>query len=213
MEIWTALIIGFAGSFHCIGMCGPIALALPGQGESLPGLILSRLLYNLGRILTYGLLGAVFGIIGHSMALAGFQQTFSVLLGIAVIAAVFLKSRFPAVNRSNYFLSRLKNLISFQFKKSGLRTLFTIGFLNGLLPCGFVYVGLAGSLTTGSILSGSLYMMLFGLGTLPAMLAMSLAPGLISLNARRRINRFIPAAAVLFGLFLIFRALMMGTGH
>lgn len=84
---------------------------------------------------------------------------------------------------------------------------------NRTVPCGFVYVGLAGSLTTGSILSGSLYMMLFGLGTLPAMLAMSLAPGFISLNTRRRINLFIPAAAVLFGVFLIFRGLMMVSGH
>lgn len=218
MELWTALAIGFFGSFHCIGMCGPIALALPGSDSSKWNLIIGRGLYNLGRIVTYSLLGAIFGIIGHSMAIAGFQQILSVALGLLVIAAVLIhSSRYAIIKESlrmDALFNRLKTLISKQFNKQGMSTLFTIGILNGLLPCGFVYVGLAGSLTTGSIWEGSMFMALFGAGTFPAMLAMSLAPGFISISFRRRINRAIPVLAVLFGAYLIYRGLFMGgMGH
>lgn len=218
MELWTALAIGFFGSFHCIGMCGPIALALPGSDSSKWNLIIGRILYNLGRVVTYSLLGALFGIVGHSIALAGFQQVLSVTLGLLVIAAVFIKSRYYTILQKKFRLERLfdrlKTLISAKFKKQGMSTLFTIGILNGLLPCGFVYVGLAGSLTTGTIWGGSIFMALFGVGTFPAMMAMSLAPGFMSISFRRHINKAIPVLAVLFGAYLIYRGLFMdGMGH
>lgn len=213
MEIWTALAIGFLGSFHCIGMCGPIALALPGSSDSGFPIVAGRVLYNLGRIVTYSLLGAVFGLIGHSIALAGFQQGLSISLGLAIIAAVTIRSRhftaFKEKIRMDALYSRIKKTISTLFNKRGMSTLFTIGVLNGLLPCGFVYVGLAGSLTTGSIFKGALYMAFFGLGTFPAMLSISLAPNLISLDKRRSINRFMPALAILLGLLLILRGFMI----
>lgn len=218
MEIWTALAIGFFGSFHCIGMCGPIALALPGAGNSTFKLVLGRVFYNLGRVVTYALLGAVFGVIGQSVALAGFQKGLSVVLGIAIIGSVLIKSRhFDSLKNklgANTFYEKLKKQIGSQFKKKGTSTLFTIGLLNGLLPCGFVYIGLAGSLTMGSITGGMIYMVLFGLGTFPAMMAMSLAPGLFSVSFRKRINRAVPVLAVLFGIYLIYRGLFMsGMGH
>ncbi len=217
MEIWTALLIGFFGSFHCVGMCGPIALALPGQNNSAVSFITGRILYNTGRVITYSLLGAVFGLIGQSFALMGLQQTISVVLGIIIVLS--------AISQSNYlpgwkdkvgltpFFERLKTLISAQFKKRGHSTLFSIGILNGLLPCGFVYIGLAGSVTTGSVAEGSLFMALFGLGTVPAMLAMSLAPGFISIDMRKKINRFIPFLAASLGFYLIYRGTLMGLGH
>lgn len=90
--------------------------------------------------------------------------------------------------------------------------LFVIDILNGLLPCGFVYVGLAGSLTTGSILEGASYMALIGFGTFPVMLVLSLAPHIVGLNMRQRITRFIPVFARAFGIFLVFRGIMVG-GH
>lgn len=213
MEIWTALAIGFLGSFHCIGMCGPIALALPGSEGSLLSLISGRVLYNLGRILTYSLLGAILGFIGHSIALAGLQKLLSVLLGVSIIATVIFRSsylkRIKKITGVNVLFRQLKGVISSQFNKRGTGTLFTIGILNGLLPCGFVYVGLAGSITTGSLIKGAIYMSLFGLGTLPVMLTMSLAPSFISLGLRQQINRYIPVLAILLGLFLVYRGLFM----
>lgn len=214
MEIWTALAIGFFGSFHCIGMCGPIALALPGKSDSTASLIWGRLLYNIGRVLTYTFLGVIFGIIGHSIALAGFQQSVSVLLGAIILTGALFQ--FNSLNgwkekvRLNTLFNRLEKLMLSQFKKGGTITLFTIGLLNGLLPCGFVYIGLAGSVTTGSVLQGSLFMTLFGIGTIPAMMVMALAPGFVSLAWRRRINKFIPYLAAAFGIYLIYRGIVIG---
>ena len=214
MDIWAALAIGFTGSFHCIGMCGPIALALPGSNSGSFNLISGRILYNSGRIVTYSILGALFGLIGHSVAVAGFQQSLSVILGVAIILSVVLRSRrFESIKsliRADFFFDRIKDAIGKRFKKSGLSTLFSIGVLNGLLPCGFVYVGLAGSLTTGSILNGALFMALFGLGTFPTMFFMSIAPGMISVTLRNRINRAIPYLAVTFGIYLIYRGFAFG---
>lgn len=214
MELWAAIAIGFLGSFHCIGMCGPIALALPGQDESKLSLLVGRILYNLGRIITYGALGLVFGLVGHSIALAGFQKYLSILLGILIIISALSQSNYLPNWKKKIGLDplfeKLKSMINAQFNKRGLGTLFTIGILNGLLPCGFVYLGLAGSVTTGSIIKGSLFMVLFGLGTFPVMFLMSLAPGFISLSIRKRINTVIPYLAVGFGIYLIYRGIMIG---
>ncbi|PAU95113.1 hypothetical protein CK503_02620 [Aliifodinibius salipaludis] len=214
MEIWTALAIGFFGSFHCIGMCGPIALALPGKNDSTASLIWGRLLYNIGRVVTYTFLGVIFGIIGHSIALAGFQQSISVLLGAIILAAaLFQFNSVDGLKKKiglNTLFNRLEKLMLSQFKKGGTITLFTIGLLNGLLPCGFVYVGLAGSITTGSVLQGSLFMTLFGIGTIPTMMVMALAPGFVSLEWRQRINKFIPYFAAAFGIYLIYRGIVIG---
>jgi sulfite exporter TauE/SafE len=158
---------------------------------------------------TYSFLGLIFGIIGHSIALAGFQKALSILLGLLIIISTLTQSRKTKMGLNSVF-ERLKAMISSQFKKRGMSTLFIIGILNGLLPCGFVYVGLAGSVTTGSILGGSLYMALFGLGTFPVMFSMSLAPGFISLSMRKRINQIIPYLAVIFGIYLIYRGIAMG---
>lgn len=214
MALWTALAIGFFGSFHCVGMCGPIALALPGLKGSGLSFITGRVLYNFGRIVTYTLLGALFGIIGKSIIVAGLQKGLSIFLGMAIIASVLLRSSyFNTLKKKSgftYLFESLKKQIQKQFKKRGFSTLFTIGILNGLLPCGFVYIGLAGSVTTGSLWEGALFMSLFGLGTFPAMMLMAMAPGLISINLRKRINRLIPGLAVLLGIFLIYRGVVMG---
>lgn len=212
MEIWIALAIGFFGSFHCIGMCGPIALALPGQHDSRLFFISGRLLYNIGRIVTYSLLGALFGFIGYSIMLAKLQNTLSIFLGILIVAgAASQTSFFPGWKKKmklNLPFQKLKKLISSQFNKRGQATLFTIGLLNGLLPCGFVYIALASSITTGSIVKGSIFMALFGLGTLPAMFAMALAPGMISLQLRRKINKSLPLLAAGLGIYLIYRGII-----
>ncbi|MCW9707290.1 sulfite exporter TauE/SafE family protein [Fodinibius salsisoli] len=212
METWTALAIGFFGSFHCIGMCGPIALALPGQNDSKLFFISGRLLYNIGRIVTYSLLGALFGVIGYSIMLAKLQNTLSIFLGILIILGSVSQTSFfqgwKKKMKLNLPFQKLKKLINSQFNKRGQGTLFTIGLLNGLLPCGFVYIALAGSITTGSIVGGSIFMALFGLGTLPAMFAMALAPGMISLQLRRKINTILPLLAAGLGIYLIYRGIM-----
>ncbi|MDZ7660025.1 sulfite exporter TauE/SafE family protein [Fodinibius sp.] len=214
MEIWSALAIGFFGSFHCIGMCGPIALALPGKNDFPLRLIGGRLLYNMGRVITYSLLGLLFGLVGHSANIAGLQQSLSIFLGVLIIVGAFFQIR-PSEQWKeklglNKFYSKVEQRIRRQFKKQGMGTLLIIGLLNGLLPCGFVYVGLAGAVTTGSILQSGIFMALFGLGTIPAMMTMALAPSFITIKWRQRINNWIPYLAVAFGIYLIIRGIVIG---
>lgn len=213
MELWTALLIGFLGSFHCVGMCGPIALALPGTDDSLGGLLLGRTVYNAGRILTYAFMGLAMGAVGYSMAFAGWQQGLSVFLGLLIIAGALIS--LPGLGKMKRELgvkalySWIKKAINRLFRRNGQAALLGIGLLNGLLPCGFVYMGLAGAVTTGSALAGAQYMALFGLGTVPAMMVMALAPRLISLPLRRKINRALPVLTVIFGAYLIARGLLV----
>jgi len=214
MELWTALAIGFFGSFHCIGMCGPIALALPGKKRFNLSHLVGRILYNLGRVTTYSLLGLLFGIIGKVVSLAGIQGPLSISLGVIILVSLILPSSYSQkvknISGLNYIWAFAKNQIGKLFRSDSHSSLYTIGILNGLLPCGFVYMGLAGAITTGTIWYSALYMMLFGFGTVPAMLTISLASNLISLNLRKRINALIPYLAAVLGILFILRGLSLG---
>lgn len=217
MEIITALIIGFAGSFHCIGMCGPIALALPAAAASNYKFIIGRVLYNIGRVITYSFMGIFFGLLGGKIAMAGMQQILSILLGVTIIVYVVLPRRYKnyltGAQLVQSMISPIKNQISKLFRLAGLPSLFLIGILNGFLPCGFVYIGLAGAAATGNPVTGALFMMMFGIGTIPAMFAASLFGKLISLNVRRKISKAIPALAVLLAIIFILRGLNLGIPY
>lgn len=214
MEVWTGVIVGFVGSLHCVGMCGPIALALPVFGESKLSVLAGRLLYNLGRIVTYSILGALFGLFGSRLILFGLQQDVSIAIGVLILLYVLVPrkiktrvSEFKFYSAIVYFLkSNFAKLISKKTNKS----LFTIGLLNGLLPCGFVYVGIAGAVSTSGWIEGALYMALFGLGTTPIMLATALLGKVINFNMRAKINKLIPTFAAIFALLFILRGLNLG---
>jgi sulfite exporter TauE/SafE len=213
----SALVLGLMGSFHCAGMCGPIAIALPLHGNSPGGKIFGGSLYNLGRTITYGIMGALFGLLGQGMALIGFQQKVSVIMGSLMIISVL----FPALFRNQYslekswlsFVGKLKSTIGRMFSIRSYSSLFFIGMLNGLLPCGLVYMAIAGAIGTGSVGLGTLYMILFGLGTIPMLLGISLAGNLLSQTVRKRINKLIPVMVVLVGIFFILRGLSLGIPY
>ncbi|MDX1636389.1 MAG: sulfite exporter TauE/SafE family protein [Balneolaceae bacterium] len=217
MELWTAFTIGFFGSFHCIGMCGPIAMALPVSGEGIVLELFRKTVYNLGRVITYSLMGAVVGLVGHGISLAGLQRPLSILLGILLIAGASLPmlsaSGIQQLKPVRALFRRLRSQLANQMNRRGTIALLLVGLLNGLLPCGFVYVGLAGSATVGTVPGGMAYMALFGLGTLPAMMLMSLAPNILGVQLRRSIARYLPWLAVLLGLYLVYRGLFMGVMH
>lgn len=207
----SALLLGLAGSFHCLGMCGPIVVALPLHGNTLAQKIYGGTLYNLGRTVTYGVMGAIFGLLGQGLELVGFQQVVSVVMGALMVISVL----FPSLFRNQYDLTKssfklvgkLKKSISNMFSVRSFQSLFIIGLLNGLLPCGLVYIALAGALATGNAATGTLYMVLFGLGTIPMLLALGVAGNVVSAQARKKISRLIPVLVVIVGIFFILRGL------
>jgi len=212
--IWTGLVIGFIGSLHCIGMCGPIVMVLPNTTELQFRFFLGRISYNIGRAIAYAALGAVIGVIGQSVTLAGYQQVMGIFAGAfmiitIVIPAAMVQKFLPSngLRKLNLFVKeRLGLLLSRATEKS----LFLIGVLNGFLPCGLVYSALAASLIMGSVVSSSMYMFLFGLGTLPTMLASAYVVQLLTANLRHRVARFLPICVVLMGVFFILRSLSLG---
>lgn len=212
-----AFIFGFIGSFHCIGMCGPIAMALPINSNSLLQRISSILIYNFGRVITYAVIGLIFGLIGLGFKLAGFQQTLSIALGCLILLialAPHLKiSRFSPDGLLSKPITFVRKSIAKLFNKNNPGALLTIGLLNGLLPCGFVYLGIIWTTSLGSSVDGMLFMAFFGLGTIPAMLGVSMMSGFISLSFRNKIKKAIPALMVLMGVLLIVRGMDLGIPY
>jgi uncharacterized protein len=217
MELLAALTLGLIGSFHCIGMCGPIAIALPLTNQNWLSKILGASIYNIGRALTYGFMGIIFGLLGKGFKLAGLQQWVSIAMGIIMIVSVLfpfiLRSRSKLDGLINKFVARLKKAFGNLFKNRSYHSLFLIGLLNGFLPCGLVYMAIAGAVATGEVLNGAMYMIIFGLGTLPIMLSVSLIGNLISTPFRDRIRKFIPIFIVLIGLLFILRGMNLGIKY
>ncbi len=212
--IIAAISLGFLGSFHCIGMCGPIALALPVHTLPLYKKIFSVLAYNFGRIVTYALLGVLFGVIGQSFFLFGFQQKLSVVLGVLILLGLLISTnKISFFNKTIAVLNKLKNTIAKQFKNKSIASFFSIGFLNGLLPCGLVYLGIAGAVSTGNAYKGALFMSAFGLGTLPFMFAISYTSHLITLKVRTRIRKAMPIMIGLMAILLVLRGLNLGIKY
>jgi len=167
--LYTAIIMGLAGSLHCAGMCSPLAMAMTRNKPFLR----SGILYNSGRIFLYGLLGALAAAFGSFIHLNAYQQIISILLGgIFLLAGLSFRSmRVPFFDRAvTAFTSRLRKgfeLLSNQ--KSGPST-FMLGMLNGMLPCGLTYLALSACLILPSATDGLLFMLLFGFGTWPVMI-------------------------------------------
>ena len=207
-----AFITGLAGSFHCVGMCGPIALALPIGKLSFFRATISRLLYNLGRILTYSALGAAFGYFGKTLFVAGFQQQLSILIGILMIAFIF-------PNRIITWrpFQKLTRLLMATFKKvfplHSPIGFIILGLLNGLLPCGFVYMALAGASATITPIEGAIFMAFFGLGTAPMMFSIGFLPKFLTLNYRQKINQYIPIYSLILAFFFIVRGMNLGIPY
>ncbi|HEX04908.1 MAG TPA: sulfite exporter TauE/SafE family protein [Bacteroidetes bacterium] len=217
MYIWGGLLIGLAGSFHCVGMCGPIVLAISGSKNSTFRFLVNRLIYNSGRVVSYMILGSVSGLLGSGARMAGMQRWLSIALGVAIILGVLLPSKyvsrlFPG-NTWNWLSSKLKSLWGRLLGKQSASAMLLIGFLNGFLPCGLVYIAMASAAAAPSMSESVLTMAMFGLGTVPIMLATAFLGGFISLKLRNTIQKLIPAMAILMAILLIVRGLSLGIPY
>ena len=217
---WPVMIAGFSlgavSSLHCVGMCGPLAMALPIHHLSRPRQLLSLLLYQLGRVITYSLFGLLFGLAGRRIYIAGFQQWFSIIMGIAVLLLVILYWVYknplqPFILKKAF--SRIQSFMikAFHSKKTKTSGAFVLlGLANGLLPCAMVYVAIAAALTTASIIDSVSFMAMFGAGTLPAMMVIGYFGRMVSLPVRNLFRQSIPFLMSLMGIVLILRGLNLG---
>ncbi len=218
MAFWlAALSIGFVGSFHCVGMCGPIALALPLGNRTKVSRFLGIALYNIGRILTYTLMGMVFGVFGKGFVIGGYQQILSILLGVLLLAGLLLPAgisgKWNMTKIITHLVIKVKSLLSGLLVQKSNSSLFLIGTLNGLLPCGLVYLAVAGAIATGSVSKGGLFMAAFGLGTAPAMFSVALVAGMIKQNVRTYIQKAVPVFVAVMAFGLILRGLNLGIPY
>lgn len=213
MFYWAAFSMGLLGSLHCAGMCAPIALALPYPAHTNWGRLQSILLYNLGRLITYSLLGLIFGLLGKGLFLAGWQQAVSIVMGIFLLLLSFSLFNPERTLLSNGFISRvyfwLKQQLGKRLQRHGNRSIFLVGMLNGILPCGLVYLAIIGALTAEHAWQGMFYMASFGLGTFPLMIAVVWSGTWLKPGIRSIFTRFYPLVLFALAVLLIWRGLLL----
>jgi hypothetical protein len=210
MEFGIAIALGLAGSLHCAAMCGPLMLALPVPAGGAARALASRLVYQSGRVFTYCLLGSLAGAAGKTMLAAGAQRWLSIALGVAILLGLAFSKRFLLSAPVIGLVGRLKQAMSAQLRKRSRRSLALLGALNGLLPCGLVYVALAGATAQGTVSGAVLCMALFGLGTLPATLAISLSGKMFPPVLRLKLRPAIPVGLCVVAGLLILRGMALG---
>lgn len=213
----SALILGLLGSFHCVGMCGPIAFLLPVNRQNNWIKFTQIFIYHGARILAYATLGLIFGLIGKSFNLFGIQQQISIIIGILMIVVILIPQK--TFNKYNFsqpvykLISKVKTALGVQLKKRTPDTFFTIGYLNGFLPCGLVYMAIFGAIAAGSIPQGMLYMVAFGLGTVPLMTTAIYLGNFLNTQIRTKIRKAIPVFVIIIGVLFILRGLGLGIPY
>jgi hypothetical protein len=213
MDYLLTLGLGFVGSLHCAAMCGPLLLALPGSGDGAGRFIAGRIFYHLGRVLTYALLGVLAGLVGKSFVLAGLQRWLSIVLGVLILLGFLAAKRTALSKPAVRLVMWLKSAMAAQLQRRNFSSLGLLGMLNGLLPCGLVYVALAGAVARGTLLAGILYMLVFGLGTWPMLLAIGFSGKMFPAALRLKLRGAIPFGVILLAALLILRGLGLGIPY
>lgn len=198
-------------------MCGPIAFLLPVDRKNPVKRVLQILSYHSGRLFTYGTIGLLFGFLGRRLDLFGVQQHISVAIGVLMILAVLLPSRvFSKYNGSKFiykWVGKVKSALGAELKRKSMDSFFTIGFLNGFLPCGLVYMAVFGSVAAGSAWEGGLYMVFFGLGTIPLMTTATYLGNFLNATFKQKILKAIPVCVIIMGVLFILRGLGLGISY
>ncbi|MBT8220957.1 MAG: sulfite exporter TauE/SafE family protein [Bacteroidia bacterium] len=211
---YIAFTLGLMGSLHCVGMCGPLAIAFSkGKQNSKFSNLIASLSYNFGRTITYAVLGLLFGLLGSFLFLADLQKVLSIALGLILVTSfLFSIDLDQKISGSSYFKTfyqKVQNILQAIMKKADTYPSILLGLANGLLPCGLVYLALAGALATGNLLLGMAFMFIFGLGTIPMLLALSLSNGAMPQRWRIRFQKILPYVSLCFGVFLIYRGFVV----
>ncbi|WP_422107935.1 sulfite exporter TauE/SafE family protein [Winogradskyella sp.] len=215
--LYSAFILGLLGSLHCVGMCGPIAFMLPVDRSNSFKKVSQISIYHIGRLIAYSLIGLVFGLVGKSLYIFGIQQQLSIAIGLLMIVLVLIPyktlAKYNLSKPLNKMISKVKSNLGQALKKKTADTFITIGFLNGFLPCGLVYMAVFGAVATGSLLQGGFYMVLFGLGTIPLMTSAIYLGKFLNQSIKQRIQKAIPVFVVIIGALFILRGLGLGIPY
>jgi sulfite exporter TauE/SafE len=214
-----ALVTGVLGGFgHCIGMCGPLVASYALVRATRPQPIFLRmaphLLYNMGRITTYGLIGGIMGLSGSFVnvagRLAGIQNVVAVVAGVMMIfmglSIAGIAGTTAWIEKHNLSVLRTSQRV---LASSSTLRYYPLGLLLGLLPCGLSYTVFIASAGTGGLLPGMLTALLFGLGTLPALLAFGAVMSSLSAALRGRIYRTSGVIVMIMGIYFLFRGLRL----
>ncbi len=209
----TAILIGLVGSLHCVAMCSSITLLIGGEKRSRK-FVIQRILYNSGRLVGYAGLGLLAGLFGRVTWFFGVQQWFSIGFGILLLLSLLLYGSKSIHNPTWKPLIKLTTWLKRSFSKvyqweSPFKGLF-IGVLNGFLPCGLVYMALIGAMSMPSFSGSVIYMIIFGLGTWPMMLAVSFLGGWMKTKMNLKTLRVVP---YVIALLFILRGLDLGIPY
>jgi sulfite exporter TauE/SafE len=214
MEIISGFLMGIIGSIHCLGMCGPIALAIPGRNDEKLTLVVDGVVYNLGRTLTYVIMGLLVGLLGTTVSLAGYQEIISIVAGVLLLLIVIIPKNLESWIANVGIIKSLGDKLKVAFRKflgkKTITSLFMIGILNGLLPCGLVYAALIAAIAYGSITGAMTFMLFFGLGTLPMLATVFVLKSMLSLEIRKKINKLVPVGIAVVAVILILRGMALG---
>ncbi|MCB0791483.1 MAG: sulfite exporter TauE/SafE family protein [Flavobacteriales bacterium] len=211
-----ALLLGMLGSVHCVGMCGPIALAVPRGGRGAWAAWRSTVLLNGGRVFTYALMGAAFGTFGRGLAIAGLQRSVSIAVGVLILIVIlfpWIATRFSSTALMARSVQLLQGYMARWLKRTSTSGLLVTGALNGLLPCGLVYMAVAGALGQDTWQRGALFMVAFGLGTWPALFLVRLGGGWLTGRARAHMRALVPVVMAAMGVLFILRGLGLGIPY
>jgi sulfite exporter TauE/SafE len=209
----AGLVLGFAGSLHCVGMCGPLVLALPGKKGAFGKFLTLRISYNIGRVFTYTWMGLLLGIFGKGLQLSGLQEVVSVVTGVLLLLWIAVP-RLPFFQKlPKVSFGWLKDWFGDIFYKPRVASQFFTGILNGLLPCGLVYMAIAAALLVGDPTSSALFMAAFGLGTIPALLAVALLDRKVLPSLTPYFKKFSTALVVILAMIFILRGLGLGIPY
>ena len=210
-------LMGLLGSVHCIGMCGPLVMALPISHKNHFQKTIALLLYHSGKITSYALLGVLFGLFGSQFPIFGLQKNISIVTGIIMLLYVVyvfvLKPKHLQLGLLNGLYNYIVKSLGKLFKSKHIGAFFIIGMLNGLLPCGMIYLALSSAMATQHVLSGGLLMAFFGLGTVPALLMVALGGQYMNFAFRRKLQKLLPVFIFGMGLLLILRGLNLGIPY
>ena len=213
--IEIGFLMGLLGSVHCVGMCGPLVMALPIAQKTPTQKCAALTFYHIGKMSSYALLGIFFGLIGSQFPFYVFQQNLSIVIGIIMLVYVLyvfvLKSN--KMLRLDFLYKPIVSQLGKLFKQKSIFAFLLIGFLNGLLPCGMVYLALTSALATQNLMQGGLFMLLFGLGTMPALLMVALGGQYMSLVFRQRLQNLLPVFIFGMGVLLIVRGMNLGIPY